>query len=67
MTSKILDQYNHKDWKVRKKAGEDIEAILKEACNRIEINGTNELMDVMKKAMKDANKAVLKAYIALLG
>ena len=63
----MLEQYGHKDWKVRKKAGDDIEAILKEAGMRIEANGTNELMDVMKKAMKDANKAVLKVYIILLG
>lgn len=34
---------------------------------RIEPNGTNELMDVMKKAMKDANKAVVKVFIILLG
>lgn len=67
LTSKLLEQYNHKDWKVRKKAGDDIEAILKEASMRIEVNGTNELMDVMKKAMKDSNKAVLKVYIVLLG
>ena len=67
MTPKLLEQYGHKDWKVRKKAGDDIEAILKEAGMRIEANGTGELMDVMKKAMKDANKAVLKVYIILLG
>lgn len=34
---------------------------------RIEPNGLNELMDVMKKAMKDANKAVVKVFIILLG
>lgn len=67
LSAKVLDQYGHKDWKVRKKCGDDIEAILKEAKMRIEPNGTNELMDVMKKAMKDANKAVVKVFIILLG
>ena len=52
---------------MRKNGGDDIEAILKEAKMRIEPNGTNELMDVMKKAMKDANKAVVKVFIILLG
>lgn len=34
---------------------------------RIEPNGVNEMMEVMKKAMKDANKAVVKVFIILLG
>lgn len=62
-----MAQFDNKDWKVRKKAGEDVEAILREAKMRIECNGLNELMDAMKKGMKDANKAVVKVYINLLG
>ena len=34
---------------------------------RIEPNGTNEMMDIMKKSMKDANKSVVKVFIILLG
>lgn len=52
---------------MRKKCGDDIEAILKEAKMRIEPNGTNEMMDIMKKSMKDANKSVVKVFIVLLG
>ena len=63
----MLDQFKHKDWKVRKKCGDDIEAILKEAKMRIEPDGVNDMMEVMKKAMKDANKAVVKVFIVLLG
>lgn len=34
---------------------------------RIEPNGLNDMMEVMKKAMKDSNKAVIKVFIILLG
>lgn len=67
LTSKLMEQFKHKDWKVRKKAGDDIEAILREAKMRIEANGLNGLMDAMKNGMKDPNKAVVKVYIILLG
>lgn len=67
LTSKILEQFAHKDWKIRKKGGEDIEAILKEAKMRIEPDGLNGLLDALKNGMKDANKAVLKINIGLLG
>lgn len=67
LTSKLVGQYDHKDWKVRKKLSDEVEAILKEAGNRIEPNGLNDLMEVMKKAMKDPNKAVVRAYVALSG
>ena len=62
-----MEQFKHKDWKIRKKAGDDVEAILREAKMRIECNGLNELMDAMKQGMKDPNKAVVKAFIILLG
>lgn len=67
LTSKLLDQFKHKDWKVRKKGGDDVEAILREAKMRIENNGLGDLMDAMKAGMKDPNKAVVKAFIILLG
>lgn len=62
-----MEQFKNKDWKIRKKAGDDVEALLREAKMRIEPNGLNELMDALKNGMKDPNKAVVKVYIALLG
>ena len=67
LNSKMMEQFKNKDWKVRKKAGDDIEGILKEAKMRIEANGLNPLMDALKAGMKDPNKAVVKVYINLLG
>jgi len=55
-----MEQFKHKDWKIRKKGGDDVEAIIREAKMRIENNGLNDLMDVMKNGMKDPNKAVVK-------
>ena len=62
-----MEQFQHKDWKIRKKGGDDVEAILRDAGMRIEPNGLGDLMDAMKKGMKDPNKAVVKVYILLLG
>lgn len=67
LNSKLLEQFKNKDWKIRVKGGEDVEAILRDAKMRIEVNGLNELMDALKNGMKDANKAVVKKYIQLLG
>lgn len=67
LTTKLLEQFSHKDWKIRKKGGEDIEGIMKEAKMRIEDNGLHGLLEALKNGMKDANKAVLKIYINLLG
>jgi hypothetical protein len=58
-----LEQFKNKDWKIRVKGGEDVEAILRDAKMRIEANGLNELMDALKNGMKDSNKAVVKKYI----
>lgn len=58
-----MEQFKNKDWKIRVKGGEDIEAILRDAKMRIEVNGLNELMDALKNGMKDSNKAVVKKYI----
>ena len=67
LNSKLMEQFKHKDWKIRKKAGDDVEAILREAKMRIEPNGLTDLMGAMKNGMKDPNKAVVKVYIVLLG
>jgi len=67
LNSKLMEQFKHKDWKIRKKAGDDVEGLLREAKMRIEPNGLNELMDAMKAGMKDPNKAVVKVFINLLG
>jgi len=67
LTSKMMEQFKHKDWKIRKKGGEDVEGLLREAKMRIEPNGVGELMDAMKNGMKDPNKAVVKVFINLLG
>lgn len=67
LTSKLMEQFKHKDWKIRKKFGDDVEALLREAKMRIEPNGLGPLMDMMKAGMKDPNKAVVKVFIVLLG
>lgn len=67
LNSKLMEQFKNKDWKIRKKAGEDVEAILREAKMRIECNGLGPLMDALKNGMKDPNKAVVKSFISLLG
>lgn len=67
LNSKLMDSFNNKDWKLRKKAGDEVEAILRDAKMRIEPNGLTELMDALKKGMKDPNKAVVKVFINLLG
>jgi hypothetical protein len=67
LNSKLLDNFKHKDWKIRKKAGEDTEQILKDAKMRIENNGLVGLMDALKNGMKDPNKAVVKVFIQLIG
>jgi hypothetical protein len=67
LTSKLMEQFKNKDWKLRKKAGDEVEAILKGAKMRIEANGLHDLMDAMKAGMKDPNKAVVKVFINLLG
>lgn len=67
LTPKLLEQFKNKDWKIRKKGGEDVEAILRESKMRIEPNGLGELMENIKMLMKDPNKAVVKVFIALLG
>ena len=63
LNTKLLEQFKNKDWKIRVKGGEDIEAILRDAKMRIEANGLGELMDALKNGMKDSNKAVVKKYI----
>jgi len=67
LNSKLMEQFKHKDWKIRKKAGDDVEALLREAKMRIENNGLTDLMDAIKNGMKDPNKAVVRVFITLLG
>lgn len=67
LNSKLLDNFKHKDWKIRKKAGEDTEQILKDAKMRIENVGLAGLADALKNGMKDPNKAVVKVFIQLIG
>jgi hypothetical protein len=58
-----MEQFKNKDWKIRKKAGEDVEGLIKEAGMRIEPTGINDLMSALKGGMTDPNKAVVKAFI----
>jgi hypothetical protein len=58
-----MEQFKNKDWKIRKKAGDETEAMLREAQMRIEPNGLVDLMSALKNGMKDPNKAVIKVYI----
>lgn len=67
LTTKVLDQFKHKDPKLRMKVPAEIEAILREAKMRIEPDGIGELMDCLKQGMKEANMAGLRANIGLLG
>lgn len=67
LTSKLLEQFKHKDPKIRMKVPEQIEAILKEAKMRIEAEGIGELMDCLKQGMKEANMAALRGNIGVLG
>ena len=50
-----MEQFKNKDWKIRKKGGDDVEAILREAKMRIEPNGLNELMENIKNLMLDSS------------
>jgi len=63
INSKLLAKFEDKKWDKRKEAADDVHAILKEAAFRIENNGLNDLSATLKKTMKDANKASLKACI----
>lgn len=65
-TLKLFDPAG-KDWKVKTKGVETVEAILKGAKMRIKPDGLGELMDCLAKGMKESNKAVAKAYFTLLG
>ena len=67
ITSKLVEQYKHKDWKERKKAGDTVEAIIKDAKCRILPSGLTELMDCVKQRLTDANKGIQRQTIQLLG
>ena len=66
-TAKIKAMCSDNNWKARKEAAEKVEEMCRGANMRIKPDGLNELMEEVKKRMTDANKAVLKAYIQLMG
>lgn len=67
LTSKLLAGFKDKDWKVKKETADQVGEILKAAKMRVEPNGLGELMECLKAGMKEANKAVLKSNMQLLG
>ena len=67
INAKLVAMINEADPKVRKQACDKVEEILKAANSRILPNGLNELMDNMKKKMNDPNKAIVRAYMQLVG
>ena len=64
---KLVAMFKNNDWKIRKEASDKMDEILKNANMRIKPEGLNELMDNLKQRMADPNKAVLKAYVQLIG
>lgn len=62
LNAKILKLFDPagKDWKVKVKGCEEVEAILRNAKMRIKPDGLGELMECLQKGMKESNKAVLK-------
>jgi hypothetical protein len=66
-TPKLKGMCSDNNWKARKEAAEKVEEMCRGANMRIKPDGLNELMEEVKKRMTDANKAVLKAYIQLMG
>lgn len=67
LTGKLMPMFKDNNWKTRKEAAEKVEEMCRTANMRIKPDGLNELMDNMKQRMVDPNKAVLKAYIQLMG
>ena len=67
LTAKLLAGFKNKEWKTRKETSDAVVEILKAAKMRIEPNGIQDLMEALKAGMKESNKAVIKAYIQLLG
>lgn len=67
LTAKLLAGFKSKEWKTRKDTAEQVAEILKAAKMRIMPTGLNDLMEALKAGMKESNKAVVKAYIQLLG
>ena len=66
-TAKLKGMCSDNNWKARKEAAEKVEEMCRGANMRIKPDGLNELMEEIKKRMVDANKAVLKSYIQLIG
>jgi hypothetical protein len=66
-TAKLKAMCSDNNWKARKEAAEKIEELCRAANMRIKADGLGEMMEEVKKRMVDANKAVLKSYIQLMG
>lgn len=67
ITSKMLEKFKSKAWQDRKGVAEAMTAIIAEANNRIKTDGINEMMEIIKNAMKDPNKTVAKEFMKLSG
>jgi hypothetical protein len=67
LTSKLMAGFKDKEWKVKKATSESIIEICKGAKMRILPLGLTDLMEALRAGMKESNKAVIKAYILLIG
>jgi hypothetical protein len=67
LTSKLMAGFKDKEWKVKKATSESIIEICKGAKMRILPAGLTDLMEALKAGLKESNKAVIKAYIQLIG
>ena len=67
ITPKMLEKFKSKEWKDRKGLAVATEELIAGANNRIKMDGLNDLFDILKNAMKDPNKAVVKDWMRLSG
>lgn len=67
ITPKLLKGFTGEKPDERSKTVEEILSILKGAKMRIEFDGLHDLTTALEKSLKEANKAVLKANIGLIG
>jgi len=69
LNAKLIKEFDPagKEWKVKAKAAEKVEVILKEAGMRIKPEGIGPLMECMKQGMKESNMAIIKPYLKLMG
>ena len=67
LNSKVIKLFEDKEWKNKVKGAETVNGILKDAKMRIKPDGLNELMEKLKLNLKEANKAVVKSTVLLIG